>query len=57
MISVVVSGRSEKLVEKNIRNMYNSLVYLLKNRGIEDFDFILGPNPCAISKINQNPLL
>ena len=23
-------------------------------RGIEDFDFILGPNPCAISKINQN---
>ena len=54
MISVVVSGRSEKLVEKNIRNMYNSLIYLLKNRGIEDFDFILGPNPCAISKINQN---
>ena len=54
MISVVVSGKSEKLVEKNIKNMYNSLIYLLKERGIEDFDFILGPNPCAISKINQN---
>ena len=54
MISVVVSGKNEKLVEKNIRSMYNSLVYLLKNRGIEDFDFILGPNPCSISKINQN---
>lgn len=54
MISVVVSGKSEKLVEKNIKSMYNSLIYLLKERGIEDFDFILGPNPCAISKINQN---
>lgn len=54
MISVVVSGRNQKLVEKNIKSMYNSLIYLLKNRGVEDFDFILGPNPCAISKINQN---
>ena len=54
MISVVVSGRNQKLVEKNIKSMYNSLIYLLKNRGVEDFEFILGPNPCAISKINQN---
>ena len=54
MISVVVSGKSEKLVEKNIKSMYNSLIYLLKERGVEDFDFILGPSPCAISKINQN---
>ncbi|MEG0855062.1 MAG: primosomal protein N' [Terrisporobacter sp.] len=54
MISVVVSGKNEKIVEKNIKNMYNSLIYLLKNRGIEEFDFILGPSPCAISKINQN---
>lgn len=54
MISVVVSGKSEKIVEKNANNMYNSITYLLKERGIEDFDFILGPNPCAISKINQN---
>ena len=54
MISVVVSGKNEKLVKKNIKSMYNSLIYLLKERGIEDFDFILGPSPCAISKINQN---
>ena len=54
MISVVVSGHNRKLVEKNIKSMYNSLIYLLKNRGVEDFEFILGPNPCAISKINQN---
>lgn len=54
MISVVVSGKSEKIVEKNANNMYNSITYLLRERGIEDFDFILGPNPCAISKINQN---
>ena len=43
MISVVVSG-----------NMYDSIIYLLKGRGITDFEFILGPNPCSISKINQN---
>ena len=54
MISVVVSGKNESLVEKNINKMYNSLIYLLKERGVEDFDFILGPNACAISKINQN---
>ncbi|MEW9077701.1 primosomal protein N' [Terrisporobacter glycolicus] len=54
MISVVVSGKSEKLVVNNIKSMYNSLTYLLKERGVEDFAFILGPSPCAISKINQN---
>ena len=54
MISVVVSGKNESLVEKNINKMYNSLIYLLMERGVEDFDFILGPNACAISKINQN---
>ncbi len=54
MISVVVSGENEKLVKKNIQNMYDSIVYLLKGRGINDFEFILGPNPCSISKINQN---
>lgn len=54
MISVVVSGKNESLVEKNINKMYNSLIYLLKERCVEDFDFILGPNACAISKINQN---
>nr|WP_294570385.1 primosomal protein N' [uncultured Romboutsia sp.] len=54
MISVVVSGEDEKLVKKNIQNMYNSIIYLLKARGITDFEFILGPSPCSISKINQN---
>lgn len=54
MISVVISGENEKLVKKNIQNMYDSIIYLLKGRGITDFEFILGPNPCSISKINQN---
>ena len=54
MISVVISGENEDIVKKNIYNMYNSIIYLLKNRGINNYDFILGPNPCSISKINQN---
>ena len=54
MISVVISGENEKLVEKNAYSMYNSLRYLFKGRGIEDLSFILGPNPCAISRINKN---
>ena len=54
MISVVVSGENENLVKKNIQNMYDSIIYLLKGRGITDFEFILGPNPCSISKINQS---
>ncbi|MGL5753196.1 MAG: primosomal protein N' [Paraclostridium sp.] len=54
MISVVVSGKNEKIVESSIKNMYDSLVYLLSQRGINNLDFILGPNPCSIGKINQN---
>lgn len=54
MISVVISGENEAIVKKNIYNMYNSIIYLLKNRGIDNYDFILGPNKCSISKINQN---
>ena len=54
MISVVISGENEKLVEKNAYSMYNSLRYLFKGRGVEDLSFILGPNPCAISRINKN---
>ena len=54
MISVVISGENEDIVKKNIYNMYNSIIYLLKNRGINNYDFILGPNTCSISKINQN---
>ena len=42
------------MVKKNITNFYNTIVYLLKERGISDFDFILGPNQCSISKINSN---
>lgn len=54
IISVVISGENEKKVEKNIYSMYNSLIYLLKGRGYNDLSFILGPNPCTISKINRN---
>ena len=54
MISVVISGENEKIVKQNAQNMHDSIIYLLKNRGINNFDFILGPNPCSISKINQN---
>ena len=54
MLSVVISGENERKVEQNARNMYKSIIYLLEKRGINNFDFILGPNPCAISKINQN---
>ncbi len=54
MISVVISGENEGIVKKNAYNMYNSIIYLLKNREIDNYNFILGPNPCSISKINQN---
>ncbi len=54
MLSVVISGSDEKLVEKNAKSMYDSIVYLLENRGINEFNFILGPNPCSILKINHN---
>ncbi len=54
MISVVISGKNEIQVEKNAKKMYESLVYLFKERGITDLSFILGPNKCSISKINQN---
>lgn len=54
MISVVISGKDNARVEKNARKMYDSLVYLLRERGISNLEFILGPNPCSISKINQN---
>ena len=54
MISAVISGENESIVKKNAYNMYNSIIYLLKNRGIDNYNFILGPNPCSISKINQN---
>lgn len=54
MLSVVVSGKNEMKVKKNISNFYNNLIYILKSRQITNFDFILGPNPCSISKINSN---
>lgn len=54
MISVVLSGKDNVKVEQNARKMYDSLVYLLRERGINNLEFILGPNPCSISKINQN---
>ncbi|GAA0861075.1 primosomal protein N' [Paraclostridium tenue] len=54
MVSVVLSGKDNKLVESNSKKMYDSLAYLLKERGINDLSFILGPNQCSIGKINQN---
>ncbi|MDU2687057.1 primosomal protein N' [Paeniclostridium sordellii] len=54
MLSVVLSGKNNKLVEINAKKMYHTLAYLLNERGIEDLSFILGPNQCSISKINQN---
>ena len=54
MLSVVIIGKNELMVKKNITTLYNNIVYLLKERGIQDFEFILGPNPCSISKINSN---
>lgn len=54
MMRVVVSGENEVVVKKGIDNLHSSLVYLLKERGIDKFDFILGPNACSISKIKQN---
>ncbi|WP_099188032.1 primosomal protein N' [Tepidibacter mesophilus] len=54
MISVVISGKNEKKVINNIQKLYDSIVYLLRKKGYDSFDFILGPNPCIISKINQN---
>lgn len=54
MISVVLSGKDNKQVENNARKMKESLEYLLRERGITDLSFILGPNQCSIGKINQN---
>lgn len=54
MISVVLTGKDNVKVEQNAKKMYDSLVYLLRERGINNLEFILGPNPCSISKINQN---
>ncbi|WP_270646520.1 primosomal protein N' [Paeniclostridium hominis] len=54
MVSVVLSGKDNNLVEINSKKMYDSLVYLLRERGINDLSFILGPNQCSIGKINQN---
>ena len=54
MVSVVLSGKDNKLVESNSKKMYDSLAYLLRERGINDLSFILGPNQCSIGKINQN---
>ncbi|MGL5642742.1 MAG: replication restart helicase PriA, partial [Paraclostridium sp.] len=54
MISVVLSGKDNKQVENNARKMKESLEYILRERGIADLSFILGPNQCSIGKINQN---
>ncbi|MCQ4699378.1 primosomal protein N', partial [Paeniclostridium sordellii] len=35
MLSVVLSGKNNKLVEINAKKMYDTLAYLLNERGIE----------------------
>ncbi|SHJ58083.1 primosomal protein N' [Tepidibacter formicigenes] len=54
LISIVIYGKNEKKVINNIQKLYDSIIYILRKRGYENFDFILGPNPCPISKINLN---
>ncbi|SHH09776.1 primosomal protein N' [Tepidibacter thalassicus] len=54
LISVVVYGKNEKKVVDNTQKLYDSIIYILRKRGYEKYDFILGPNPCPISKINLN---
>ncbi|KXZ39597.1 replication restart DNA helicase PriA [Alkalithermobacter thermoalcaliphilus JW-YL-7 = DSM 7308] len=54
LISVVVFGKNEKSVIKNIQKIYDAVIYVLNKKGINNFQFILGPNPCPISKINNN---
>ena len=54
MMCVVISNNNEQKVIKNIKNLHDSIVYLLSKRGYKNFDFMLGPNPCPIAKINQN---
>ena len=55
MISVVVSGENENLCKERIfNNMYDSIsIFTKRNEVYTDFEFILGPNPCSISKINS----
>lgn len=53
IISVVFSGENEEKVKYNIKKFNDSLIYLLKNKNISNFDFVLGPNPCPISKIDK----
>ncbi|MFI3210807.1 MAG: primosomal protein N' [Peptostreptococcaceae bacterium] len=54
MMSVVFSGENETMVEKNAKVFYDSLIYLLKSKNINNFGSIHGPNPCPIAKINKN---
>jgi len=54
IISVVFSGKDESKVKNNINRFHDNLVYLLKARDVENFDFLLGPNPCQIAKIDKN---
>ncbi len=54
LISIVLYGKEEKKIINNIQKLYDAMIYLLRKRGYENFDFILGPNPCPVSKINLN---
>ncbi len=54
ILSIVISGEDEKLVIKNINKLKDSIIYILKSKNINNFDFMLGPNSCQITKINKN---
>ena len=54
ILSIVISGEDEKLVIRNINKLKDSIIYILKSKNINNFDFMLGPNPCQITKINKN---
>lgn len=54
ILSVVISSEKEDLAIKNINKLKENIIYILKSKNINNFEFILGPNPCQITKINKN---
>lgn len=51
IMRVVISGKNEKQVIENISRLYETLKYLVLQKGFKDTSFILGPNECSINKI------
>lgn len=53
IIRIVVSGESEKEVISQSQKAYDAFIYILRKKGYNKFDFILGPNPCSVSRISN----